>query len=113
MASRFRFLHRPLTVKPHYADLLIKAAVVLHNFLRREMGVQYINARTPDHEDASGQLHPGEWRRESGDIPFVPITPTGRRNSSEPTITRDQFKEYSLSEAGSVPWQTDAIQRTT
>ena len=41
LASRFRCFHRPLLLTKHVAAA-VKAAVVIHNFLRREVGSQYM-----------------------------------------------------------------------
>jgi len=51
-------------VTPQHAEVVVKATLVLHNQPRKEMGVQYINTRTADHDNVGGVLHLREWRSE-------------------------------------------------
>ena len=51
-------------VHPKNVTLVTKGALVLHNFLRNEVGVQYVDESTADYEDATGTLHPSDWRKE-------------------------------------------------
>ena len=39
LASRFRCFHRPLMLTTKHVAAVVKAAVVIHNFLRREVGL--------------------------------------------------------------------------
>ena len=105
MASRFRVFHRPLMVYPKNVTLVIKGALVLHNFLRNEVGVQYVGESTADYEDATGTLHPGDWRKEVSTNQLHSMRPAGVRGSNDATRIRDQFKNYFSSEIGSVSWQ--------
>ena len=43
LASRFRCFCRPLLLQHKNATAFIKGAVVSHNFLRKEIGIQYVN----------------------------------------------------------------------
>jgi len=41
LANKWRVLHTPILVKPEFATLIVKAACVIHNFVRRGDGVEY------------------------------------------------------------------------
>jgi len=112
MASRFTVFHRPLMVHPKNVTLVIKGAVGLHNFLRNEVGVRYVGESTADYEDATGTLHPGDWRKEVSTNQLHSMRPAGVRGSNDATRIRDQFKNYFSSEIGSVSWQNARVTAT-
>ena len=111
MASRFRLFHCPLMVHPKNVTLVTKGALVLHNFLRNEVGVQYVDESTADYEDATGTLRPGDWRKVSTNQ-LHSMRPAGVRGSNDATRIRDQFKNYFSSEIGSVSWQNAKVTAT-
>lgn len=63
LVSRFRLFQGPMQVTPEVATLLIAAACVLHNILRKKNPKNYL-LRDVDQENANGTFRPGNWRRE-------------------------------------------------
>jgi len=52
MALRFRGFHHP-RIRPRNADVIVKVALVLHNFLWKEVGVQNFVRQIADYEDTA------------------------------------------------------------
>ena len=105
--------HRPLIVTPRHAEVVVKAALILHNLLRKEIGVQYINHTTADREDVGGVLHLREWRSEQygGSNQRSPMVRIGRKNPQEDYITI--YLRNASWEVRSVAWQHSALTSTT
>ena len=97
LATRFRIFRRPIIACVENAKNITKACLALHNFLMKTNFNKYFpNSRSEiEFEDVRGMNS---------------LLMQGSRN---PTIVakdvRDQFKEYFVSEAGSVPWQSDVL----
>jgi len=115
-------------VHPKNVTLVIKGALVLHNFLRNEVGVQYVGESTADYEDATGtstlarallitRMQQERFARVIGGRRFQQISsiPYDRQvccGSNDATRIRDQFKNYFSSEIGSVSWQNARVTAT-
>ena len=56
LATRFRVFRRPLMVNVVHAELIVKVAVVLHNFVRQEAATQYFALLLVDGENAEGEI---------------------------------------------------------
>ena len=41
LTDKWRILHRPIAVKPDFCDNIIKACCVLHNYVRKNDGIQF------------------------------------------------------------------------
>jgi len=54
---------------------------------------------TADYEDATGMLHPGDWK-EVATNQLHSMRPAGVSGSNDATRIRDQFKNYFSSEIG-------------
>jgi len=80
LANKWRIFHRPIDIKPDFFDITIKACCVLHNYVRRNDGIQF-----------DGTLF--ECALES-------LESVGTRDS-----VRGYFAKYFTSPQGSVPWQ--------
>ena len=103
MASRFRVFHHPLMISLQSAGVIVKAALVLHNFLRKEVGVQYIGRQTSNYEDTSGKLHPGKYRNEWKENRLVALCRSGRSKTRTCNEIRNQFKNFQVVSVMSVP----------
>ncbi|KAK4885102.1 hypothetical protein RN001_001373 [Aquatica leii] len=108
LASRWRILRKPIIAHPKTVDSIIKATVVLHNFLRTVRANDSYFHNIVDNENQSGEVTPGLWRTEIDG--FENIQCQGSRNySHEVTRIRDELCIYFNSSAGSVPWQDGMI----
>lgn len=86
MANKFRLFHRPINVKIDLAQIIVKAACVLHNFIRKRDGYRVRDTLTTDNF--------------SGPLPRQQNDPDIRQASS----TRELFSEYFIKE-GKLSWQ--------
>lgn len=89
LVSKFRLLEQPMRCKIETAESLIKAACVLHNFVRMREGI----FSTPSHPstiDAMG---------------YQNIHNQGIQPAETAECYRDLLCEYFLSDEGQVPWQ--------
>ena len=102
LAARFRCFRRPLLLQPCDAAAIIKGAVVLHNFLRHEVGVQYVGLQNTQDEVTA----------QSNNKQMLSLPRIGRPYSAKATEIRNCFKDYFMSEAGAVPWQQNVVHRT-
>lgn len=85
LANKWRVLHTAINVEPDFADIIVKACCILHNFVRRRDGVNF-------EDTLSNSL--GDLEEHQND--------TGGRSQGKDV--RDYFANYFL-EAGSVPFQ--------
>eukprot|EP00102_Acyrthosiphon_pisum_P012016 XP_008180995.1 PREDICTED: uncharacterized protein LOC103308764 [Acyrthosiphon pisum] len=91
LANKWRVFHTPILVEPEFATLIVKAACVIHNFVRRRDGVKY--------EDT---LH----------CPFESIsseTNLARGSTISARDVRDYFAAYFDSPKGKLDWQYNAV----
>ena len=111
LASRFRCFRRPLLLDTVNAMAVVKGAVMLHNFLRKE-APHNRGFRSVDYEDEMGRLHSGEWRREATQQQqMLALHKFGRRQSTQGNTVREHYKDYFVSQAGALPWQTQMVNR--
>jgi hypothetical protein len=91
-------------ITPDHAESVVKAAVILHNIMR----TRYPNIQNAEIEAPEGA--PGSWRR-AGVLPDVEAEAGARgpRANREGKELRAYLRHYYNSEAGSVPWQEQAI----
>lgn len=114
LVSKWRVLRQPIVAKIETVDAIVKAACVLHNFLRRRDGVsndrRYIAQGEVDVDD-DGRLVRGSWRQEAAGDGLTNIGRLGANNPARGAVDlREQFARFFVSHEGSVPWQ-DAIVR--
>lgn len=93
LANKWRIFHRPLDVNVETAICVIKACTVLHNFVRQKDGFDFESTRI---------------EQETKYFPNISNAQSIRGGSSSNSI-RATFTNYFVSEAGSVPWQDEAI----
>ncbi|CAK1604202.1 unnamed protein product [Parnassius mnemosyne] len=94
LARRFRIYQRRLSLTPEHVNIVVAATVALHNFLR--------NSKTYCSE---------EDLRENVNHGLVDLFQIGGNASQAVFEIREKFKTYFLSNAGSVPWQTNIVRR--
>lgn len=91
LAARWKILMSPLYMSPQSAEKVVKAAVVLHNFVKSHEE-SYLPTDYADHYDGDNLIH-GLWRES--------VTPLQRVKRTFPTSAsknafklRDQLKDY-------------------
>lgn len=83
-----------MEVQPHMADIIITAAICLHNMLS-------CNNDTVDREDSAP------------DPCFTPIRSLRQNYALQATHVKDKYRDYFISAEGSVPWQLEKIRAKT
>ncbi|XP_043220538.1 protein ALP1-like [Amphibalanus amphitrite] len=116
LVVKWRIFRQPIIADVGTVDVIVKAATVLHNFLRRRDGVSnelhYINPGDVDVEDG-GHLRRGAWRAQHEAAgAFGHAGQFGTNNASRDAMElRDQFASYFVSAEGAVPWQDRVVRR--
>lgn len=118
LAARWRIFRRPLEAKPDNVDHMVKATIVLHNYLLStdasiEPTVRYVPPRFVDYIGENGDIHAGQWREITrGDTNFLDVGRMGANIASRNASNiRDTFMNYFQSNSGMVPWQNDVVNR--
>lgn len=88
LANKWRLFHTPITLEPENVTHVVKAACVLHNFIRVRDGVNF--------EDATSY-------QDFHDVEF----PNGTQRLGR--TVRDNFATYFMSPEGELPWQMSKI----
>jgi hypothetical protein len=99
LATRFRVFHRTMDQKPQTVDKIVKATCVLHNLLQMGVCSAAISNDEIDHELLLNEDNSTAFRR-------LPTTKQ-LRASNEAFEIRNKFRDYFISPAGEVSWQTD------
>ena len=111
LASRWRIFNTPIIATVENIQSYVKAAIVLHNYLR-----QTENAIYSPTGDSSGKIKPGHWREiltENKNALLQKLTPVrGSRYKGTAVDMRNALKDYVNSEIGSLSWQLDYVRRT-
>ena len=105
-------MQRTIEATPEKVEKITLATIALHNYSRQTDTATYTPTGFIDSEDYSGQIKDGLWRNELNSTltDVRPGRPQKGKNSA--VDTREALAQYFVSEEGSVPWQTDYIQRT-
>ncbi|XP_031329273.1 protein ALP1-like [Photinus pyralis] len=110
VAQRWRVLRKTIIADLSTCEEIVKATVVLHNFiLTEENGKKvYLPNGYADYIDGEGTLHEGRWRGTGQHL--TGIGRIGTNNFSHRVgANRDLLADYFVSDAGSVPWQIQQI----
>ena len=110
LSSRFRCFRRPITVKPKNAVAIVKGAVMLHNFLRKECGIWDPRSNI-NFEDNERNIYEAEWQKNAPKNQMVSMTKHGGRQGLSGIPVRQQFLRYFNSNIGSIPWQEEYVNR--
>lgn len=113
LRARWGVFSHAINASVETAVSITKAALCLHNFLRQTDSAGYCPNGFCDSEDSSGEIKPGQWRKEvpregSGAMRNMPPL-RGRRMSCSAIEVRNALKDYFLSDKGQVPWQLDYV----
>lgn len=115
LVARWRIFRTPIIANIDNVERFIKAAVVLHNYLitmeaDSKMSKRYVPANFADSEDAEGLLRPGSWRNEATGSCVTNMGRIGSNMSAKSlNVLRDNFSDYFVSPAGTLPWQHKVI----
>lgn len=107
LASKFRIYHTTITLSPNKVECIVSATVVLHNLLRRRLGVNYVSPSLVDQEDFTRAcVIPGEWRQtQTPNNAFQSLKKTKKSNQSEVAKqSRDSYVRF-FTTTGQVSWQ--------
>lgn len=94
LASRFRVFRTPFEIKVESVINVVKAACVLHNYLRKH------SLRQNEEED-------------NEDMPqdqLLPLESNNSRSTQKAFEIRENFKNY-FNSAGAIPWQRESVAR--
>lgn len=104
LASVFRVLRKPMLLQENKAISVVLACIHLHNFLRRNNAARslYTPPGTFDSFDSdTGDLIPGEWRKEQPPKnTFFPLQNKGRKSSLTSKEIRNKFANFFLTPQG-------------
>lgn len=89
LANKWRIFHRPINVNTDFAEDIIKACCILHNFVRERDGYNFEHTLTDELNSLQQQ------ENVQGGIAANTI--------------RDHFSTYFESDIGAVPWQDSKI----
>lgn len=63
LVAKFRIFEKPIALSPEKSTSVSKAAIALHNWLKKTAATSYVTQGLVDIEDIeSGQIHLGSWR---------------------------------------------------
>ena len=113
LIARWRLFRKPVGADKENITSYILAGVAQHNYLQRTEKAFYCPCAFVDSKD-NGEFRSGEWRQiVHGDAGC--FMPCGRYRGShyENNLIkmRDYLKDYVNSDIGSLPWQSNHVQR--
>jgi hypothetical protein len=85
LSNKWRIYHRLINVSPDFAEDIVKACCMLHNFVRQKEGYQF---------EHTLEIHGFEDVQGGGEI-------QGGRSEND---IRNMFAGYFMSDNGAVPW---------
>lgn len=109
LANRWRVYRSPIYLMPNNVDKVIKATIVLHNYMINEDNVTgkaiYCPSGYMDHIDENGIYHEGAWNTENQNEQWEAFRCNNSRNYSNAAAEiRENFARYFVTE-GEVSWQ--------
>jgi len=105
LAARWRIFHSVIEAETEFVKQLVMCTVLLHNFL---MSKKDLNNILPDRFE-DGELVEGNWRSAGQDSLINLAHQSSNNFSVDAAQVRDRFREYFVSEEGSVPWQDSHV----
>ncbi|CAI6368596.1 unnamed protein product [Macrosiphum euphorbiae] len=95
LSNKWRIFHRAINLDPDFATDIVKACVVLHNFVRDRDGFETEDMLSIAGLESDPGNPPGEMRRNQA--------------TASAKNVRDVLSNYFMTENGSVPWQFSKI----
>ena len=83
----------------------------LHNFLRVNESTVYCPAGFVD-VDEENSITLGTWRQDGASTDLLPMAHSGGNYTRGAASIRDNYRDYFMSDEGSVLWQEAHVQRT-
>lgn len=118
LVQRWRIFRGTINASVEMCERMVKAAVVLHNFVQKseqDLPVterRYCPPEFTDSFNENGVCQPGSWNERATSL--VSVRRLGSNNASRNVqAMRDILAEYFISDIGSVPWQWTHILRGT
>ena len=99
LVQRWRIFSKVINLFPENVERLIKACLILHNYLRGNRDVKAME------ED----LNPQRIPYNTPEAALQPIPRQGLNYAREAKETREAWKDYFNSPAGAVPWQDRSV----
>lgn len=93
LVSKFRVFEQPLACKIKTCESVIKAACVLHNFIRMREGI----FSTPSHPQSIDSM----GVQNNQELPLIQVA----RPTRDAENNRELLCNYFISNEGQVPWQ--------
>lgn len=108
MVARWRIFDGPIITSLQTTEKIVKACVVLHNFLMNKP--QYCRTGFTDTVQSDGTINPGEWRQQIRNSGLQSIRGIGSNtHARNAAVVRENFKNYFLG-TGAVPWQWNLME---
>ncbi|XP_058449070.1 uncharacterized protein LOC131429036 [Malaya genurostris] len=95
LTQKFRIFNRRMELDPAYADKIVLATCILHNFIRQYDGMQ--------------DVHSGEGPSHQHHLELAQLSKRGGNSSKSAFQVREIYENYFNSEARAVPWQNESI----
>ena len=113
LAGRRRIFMRPIQSNVETTDLIVKATIYLHNFLRLTNSAGYCPSGFVDSYDETDKINGGEWRhlvgnRQGGLLNDISAVRESRSLKAAIEV-RETVKSYVNSMEGVLPWQWDHV----
>lgn len=116
LGCRWRIFRRPLMLNSANSEQVVKAVVVLHNFLMTDIAEDenvYCPPGYADHPDDSGKIHPGSWRVD--DVESKALQPAFNNNArqlyQQTNDVQNQFARYFVRESDiNFQWNSDPLE---
>jgi len=89
LAKKFKIYNRKFNFKPEHMDIVVMATTILHNFIRND----------------NCHWQPGELEETTPTRGLNNFTGVGGNNPRKAITIRENFKQFFVSDNGSVPWQ--------
>ena len=113
LAARWRIFMNPIQTSVNNAEVLVKATICLHNFLRQTNSSGYCPSGFVDTWDENGEIKEGEWRRIVASNQNQLLNDISPIRGSRPPATalevRESLKAYVNLLEGSVSWQWEHV----
>lgn len=94
LSARWRVFLRHLEVQPDMTDIIITGACCLHNMLC-----------------SNGDFEPENTNSNTSEGCLMNLGPIRQNHTQYAMYIRDKYRDYFVSEAGSVPWQIERVRR--